>query len=242
MDIQADNTLGEPVNDWMAAQRPTSTTINGKYCRLSPLSTDDIEPLWRAYENADPQLWDYLPYGPFNPSTFAEFIHEKSQTHEAVFYTITSLPSRQAVGFIAYSRIEPKAGSIEVAHVCFSPLLQQTITATETIYLMINQAFELGYRRCEWKCHSLNQRSKKAAQRFGFTYEGKFRQASVIKGRNRDTDWFSIIDKEWPALKTSYMQWLSPDNFDTQLQQILPLKSFIQAPSPLLKSETAHKN
>jgi len=229
----SEKTLGEPVDHWTGAgyplsANPSENTINGQYCRLSPLSTDDTESLWQAYANINPELWDYLPYGPFTPSSFVDFIHKKSQTDDAVFYTIRSQLSNQALGFIAYSRIQPKAGSIEVAHVCFSPALQKTTAATEAVYLMINRAFDLGYRRCEWKCNSLNEGSKKAAQRFGFTYEGQFRQAAVLKGHNRDTNWYSILDKEWPQLKTAYIQWLSPDNFDQQDQQLRSLKDISQ--------------
>ena len=127
--------------------------------------------------------------------------------------------SGDAIGVASYLRINPKEGSIEVGHINFSPRLQQSIGATETMFLMMQWAFENGYRRYEWKCNALNLKSRAAAQRLGFSYEGIFRQATIAKGRNRDTAWFGIIDKEWPDLKQAFQTWLVADNFDSNGQQ-----------------------
>ncbi len=142
-----------------------------------------------------------------------------------MFHAIVDLGSGRAVGVASYLRIDPAAGSIEVGHINYSPLLQRTIAGTEAMYRMMQRAFELGYRRYEWKCNALNAASRKAAQRLGFSYEGVFRQARVDKGRNRDTAWYAAIDKEWPALDAACRQWLDPANFDGRGQQRVPLSS-----------------
>jgi RimJ/RimL family protein N-acetyltransferase len=135
------------------------------------------------------------------------------------FHAIVDRATGQAVGVASYLRIDPAAGSIEVGHINYSPLLQRTVAATETMYLMMRRAFELGYRRYEWKCNALNAPSRGAAQRLGFSYEGVFRQARVDKGRNRDTAWYAMIDTEWPALDQAFRRWLDPANFDEQGRQ-----------------------
>ncbi len=222
--------LGTPLPNWKIPCRPKKEFITGNYCQLEPLNVaQHANDLWHAYTGDNKaHIWDYLPYGPFNNcSEFEDFLKTRAQSNEDIFYAIVLCESQQAVGHIAYSRIQPNAGSIEIAHVCFSPLLQKTTAATQAIYLLIDHCFSLGYRRCEWKCNSLNQASKNAAQRLGFTYEGRFRQAVVVKGRNRDTDWYSIIDGEWPALKTAFQQWLDPSNFK-ELQQKKNLSFFIR--------------
>jgi len=136
-----------------------------------------------------------------------------------MFHAVIDAASGHAAGVASYLRINPAHGSIEVGHINYSPLLQNGAAATEAMYLMMRRAFELGYRRYEWKCDALNDKSRAAAQRLGFTYEGTFRQAMIVKGRNRDTAWYSVIDTEWPALKRAFEAWLDPANFDAEGRQ-----------------------
>ena len=143
--------------------------------------------------------------------------------NDPLFFTIVDCAGSKPLGLASYLRIDPRCGSIEVGHLAYSPLLQRTATATEAMYLMMARAFELGYRRYEWKCDALNAASRSAAQRLGFIFEGIFRQATVVKGRNRDTAWFAIIDQDWPAIRDAFMRWLSPDNFDADGRQRSPL-------------------
>ncbi len=153
--------------------------------------------------------------GPFNSSAqFYRWVNKVNKTNDPLFYAIRKLDGGKWEGMASFLRIIPGSGSIEVGNISFSPSLKRTIAATEAMFLMMSWVFETGYRRYEWKCDALNMASRYAAQRLGFSYEGIFRQATVIKGRNRDTAWFSIIDKEWPALKEAFSVWLSQRNFD----------------------------
>ena len=138
---------------------------------------------------------------------------------DPLFHAIIDSATGKAIGVASYLRIDPASGSIEVGHINYSPLLQRTPAATEAMYLMMQRVFELGYRRYEWKCDALNARSRAAAQRYGFSFEGVFRQATVYKGRNRDTAWYAAIDQEWPALQAAFLQWLDPANFDQDGRQ-----------------------
>ena len=156
----------------------------------------------------------------------------KSQAHDPLFYAIVDLAKGEAVGVASYLRISPSSGSIEVGHINYSPLLQRTPAATEAMYLMMAQAFDLGYRRYEWKCHALNAPSRSAAQRLGFSFEGIFRQAAVVKGRNRDTAWYAAIDEEWPALREAFERWLDPTNFDEKGNQRVRLSDLTAKRSP----------
>jgi RimJ/RimL family protein N-acetyltransferase len=175
--------------------------LSGRHVVLEPLSAEKHAALlYPAYVGED-HVWDYLPYGPFSSA---------AQYHRWV---------RDSAAQASFLRIKPEAGSIEVGHINFSPALQRTPAATEAIFLMMQWAFEAGYRRFEWKCDALNRPSRRAAQRLGLSYEGVFRQATIVKGRNRDTAWFAAIDTEWPALKEAFEAWLSPSNFDGQGQQ-----------------------
>jgi len=165
-------------------------------------------------------MWTYLPYGPFeSPDGYRDWVTERSRDSDPLFLAIVDGATGLATGVASYLRIDSGNGSIEVGHLAYSPLLQRTPAATEAMYLMMRHAFELGYRRYEWKCNALNTPSRVAAQRLGFAYEGIFRQASVVHGRNRDTAWYAIIDSEWPALQAAYEQWLAPANFDSDGQQ-----------------------
>ncbi|BAP89614.1 putative Acyl-CoA N-acyltransferase [Burkholderiales bacterium GJ-E10] len=148
---------------------------------------------------------------------------------DPLLFAIVDNATERALGVAGYLRITPNAGTIEIGHLHFSPLLQRTAMATEALFLMMREAFALGYRRLEWKCNSLNQPSRRAAQRLGFRFEGIFRQAAVVKGRNRDTAWFSIIDGEWPALHAAIERWLAPENFDRDGRQRVSLTSLTEA-------------
>lgn len=176
------------------------------------------------------EMWRYLPYGPFDGlQSYREWMVSFCNSPDPLFYAILDSKTTNALGVASYLRIDKNNGVIEVGHLAYSPLLQRTRTATEAMYLMMQHAFELGYRRYEWKCNSLNMPSRAAAERLGFTFEGIFRQAAVIKDRNRDTAWYSIIDKEWPALKQAFETWLADDNFDADGRQKVALSTLTSA-------------
>jgi len=179
-------------------------------------------------------MWTYLPYGSFGSfDSFKAWMSDICAGPDPLPYAIIDLRSNRVVGLAAYLRIAPAAGSIEVGHVLYSPLLQRGTLATEAMYLLMRRAFELGYRRYEWKCDVFNAKSRAAAQRLGFSCEGIFRQAVVYKSRTRDTAWFSVIDGEWPALKEAFERWLHPANFDERGEQRTRLSGLT---APLLKA------
>jgi RimJ/RimL family protein N-acetyltransferase len=216
--------IGEPVDGWTPPSAPPRAALPGRYCVLEPLDlARHADSLWSA-NSLDTELrnWTYLPYGPF--AAFADYrawVERASATDDPMFFAV--MLQGRAAGVASYLRIAPDAGSIEVGHINFSPLLQRTPASTEAMFLMMRHAFDLGYRRYEWKCDALNAPSRAAAQRLGLSYEGVFRQATVYKQRNRDTAWYAAIDKEWPALEQAFMQWLSPANFDAEGRQRIPL-------------------
>jgi RimJ/RimL family protein N-acetyltransferase len=200
---------------------PSRAVLPGRYCWLEPLDVERHgQQLWDAYAlDTDHRNWTYLSHGPYRSmSDFAAWARGASSSLDPLFFAIVE-PVGRATGVAAYLRISPGAGAIEVGHIHMSPLLQRTPAATEAMFLMMKAAFDLGYRRYEWKCDALNAPSRAAAERLGFTFEGTFRQALVYKGRNRDTAWYSIIDKEWPRLRAAFERWLSPDNFDGEGRQ-----------------------
>ena len=188
---------------------------------LEPLNAEKHAALlFRAYEGED-HVWDYLPYGPFSSSAqYHRWVHSVTDKSDPVFFAVRNLATGHFDGVLSLLRIDPAAGSIEVGHINFSPALQRTPVATEALFLTMQWAFEAGYRRFEWKCDALNVPSRRAGQRLGLSYEGTFRQATVYKGRNRDTAWFAAIDKEWPALKEAFRVWLDPSNFNEEGHQI----------------------
>jgi RimJ/RimL family protein N-acetyltransferase len=213
---------GNPVPDWSVPPVPDDhVAFSGKYCAMEPLVADTHAALlYRSYVDQD-QVWNFLPYGPFSSSAqYHRWVRDTEQDDAVRFFAIRNCATDAFEGVASYLRIAPTAGSIEVGHINFSPALQKTRAATEAIYLMMAWAFEAGYRRFEWKCDALNTASRRAAQRLGLSYEGVFRQAAVVKGRNRDTAWFAAIDSEWPALKEAYRVWLDPSNFDAHGRQI----------------------
>lgn len=233
------NTLGQPIGedvDWTGAKRPPRTNMQGRYCRLEPLDIDRHAPdLFEAF-SADKTgaIWTYLFTDPFESETaLRQWMRAACLGDDPLFHAIIDNTTNKAVGFATFMRIDPVMGVIEVGNINFSPLLQRTPAATEAMFLMMRRAFnELGYRRYEWKCDNLNAPSHKAAKRLGFKYEGLFRQALVYKGRNRDTAWFSIVDKEWPALERAFTGWLAPKNFDSAGQQINKLSEFMALERP----------
>lgn len=208
--------VGAPVEDWSARPRPTAAPMFGRFCRLERLDPDrHAAPLHAAHETApDAGNWTYLPVGPFaSQKAYETYLRAQAAKTDPFHHAVIDAASGRAVGTAAYARIDPANGAIEIGHLAFSPLLQRTSAATETIYLLLRRAFgELGYRRVEWKCDSLNSASRRAAERFGFHHEGVFRQAMVYKGRSRDTAWFAMIDRDWPAARLAFERWLSPDN------------------------------
>ncbi len=212
--------IGTPLPDWTPPPRPERQVFTGRYCRLVPLTVEHAEDLLAAHQtDTDGRMWTYLPEGPFNSlNSFRPFVEELAASEDPLHYAI--LVDGRAVGSASFLRIAPTAGSIEVGYITYSPLLQRTRASTETMFLMMQWAFEAGYRRYEWKCNALNAPSRKAAERLGFSYEGVFRQAQIVKGANRDTAWFAAIDSEWPALKAAFETWLAPENFDTDGNQI----------------------
>ncbi|MBA5775777.1 GNAT family N-acetyltransferase [Stappia sp. F7233] len=214
--------IGFPVPDWEPCPLPPRTTMTGRFCSVVPLSPDHAEDLFSAYQaDESGRIWTYLSYGPF--ASLHEFRNWMTATcfgDDPLFHAIVSAETGKPVGVASYLRIDDRQGVIEVGHINFSPLLQRTAVASEAMFLMMRRVFdELGYRRYEWKCDALNAPSQQAARRLGFSYEGTFRQAMIYKGRNRDSAWFSIIDKEWPALKQAFLAWLAPENFDKQGRQ-----------------------
>jgi RimJ/RimL family protein N-acetyltransferase len=196
--------------------------MEGLFVRLEALRPAHSDALFAANaEDSEGRNWAYLPYGPFaEKEPYRRWVADAASKPDPQFYTIFDRASGRAVGVASLMRMDPANGVIEVGHINYSPLLQRHPGGTEAMYLMMARAFdELGNRRYEWKCHALNQPSRRAAERLGFTFEGIFRQASVVKGRNRDTAWYSVIDSEWPAQKAAFEAWLAPENFDAAGRQ-----------------------
>ncbi len=219
--------IGEPLPGWTARAQPPRTAMQGRLCRLEPLSAArHAAALFEAHAlDAEGRNWTYLPYGPFeSAAAYTRWAEQAERQADPQFHAIVLEPSERPVGVASFLRIEPAMGVIEVGHLAYSPVLQRTPAATEAMFLMMRRVFaELGYRRYEWKCDALNAPSRRAAERLGFRYEGTFRQMHVVKGRNRDTAWFSIIDSEWPALEHAFTRWLAPENFDAAGRQQLSL-------------------
>jgi RimJ/RimL family protein N-acetyltransferase len=200
--------------------------------RLEPIEVArHAESLYRL-SHARPEdaaLWNYLAYGPFaDQGAFEGWLAERAGSDDPLFFAIVEQASGQASGMASYLNIVSAHGCIEIGHIWFAPPLQKTRGATEAIFLMMRHVFDdLGYRRLEWKCNALNEASMRAARRFGFTYEGTFRQHMVVKGRNRDTAWFALLDREWPAVRAAFERWLHPDNFDAAGRQRTSLSALM---------------
>jgi len=225
------NALGQPIGeslDWQGATPPPRVVLNGQYCTVVPLTPVHAPDLFAATQlDADGRNWTYLFEDPITDlAGFTAWAEKASQSTDPLYHAVISAETGKAVGYATFIRITQAAGTIEIGNIHMSPALQGTRAATEMQYLMMKQAFALGYRRYEWKCDSLNAPSRRAALRLGFTFEGIFRQALVYKGRNRDTAWFSVTDKEWPSLEKAFVNWLSEENFDSSGNQMDKLQSF----------------
>ncbi|MEL6373447.1 MAG: GNAT family protein [Pseudomonadota bacterium] len=221
------NALGQPVDrevpQWQGCAPPPTTPMVGRFCRVEPLRAQNhARSLWAAMQ-LDPQglNWTYSPAEmPADFEGFRAMVTAHEASADPMFHAIVDADSGDTVGWATYMRLDPPMGVIEVGNIHYSPRLQRQPAGTEAMYLMMRRAFdELGYRRYEWKCHAHNAPSRAAALRYGFTPEGVHRQAMVLKGRNRDTAWYSILDSEWPAIKAAFKAWLDPANFDADGQQ-----------------------
>lgn len=218
--------FGAPVPDWAPPPAPGPETMDGSYVRLERLDAARHAADLHAANVASDAIWDYLPYGPFaQEEDYRAWATGMQGLPDPFFYALRDLRTGRCAGVASYLRITPSAGSIEVGHINLSPALQRSPAATEAMALMMGWAFDAGYRRYEWKCDALNLPSRRAASRLGLSFEGVFRQAAVVKGRNRDTAWFAAIDSEWPRLKSAFATWLAPSNFDSSGRQRQSLSS-----------------
>ncbi len=223
--------IGEPVDGWTARPRPPRTPIAGRFCRIEP-----IDPARHAadlhaanLQDKEGRNWTYLGYGPFaDLAGYRAWMDASCLGDDPLFHAVVDQASGKALGVASYLRIDPPVGVIEVGHINYAPALQRSSAATEAMYLLMRRVFdELGYRRYEWKCDALNAPSRQAALRLGFQYEGIFRQATLYKGRNRDTAWYAVIDRDWPAVKAGFEAWLDPANFDAGGKRRRSLSSFM---------------
>ena len=225
--------------DWKPAAAPGRQSLDGRYGQVVPVDPGrQAHDLFEASHGAggDPAIWNYLGYGPFSDeAAFTAWLAERAASTDPLFFAILDRATGRALGMASYLRIVPADGVIEIGHIWLAPALQRTRLATEAIFLMARHAFEtLGNRRFEWKCNALNAPSRRAAIRFGFTFEGLFRQHMIDKGRNRDTAWYAMIDRDWPAIRQAFEAWLDPGNFDAAGRQRRPLAARNAAgPSPL---------
>jgi RimJ/RimL family protein N-acetyltransferase len=207
--------------DWKPARVPAKVPLEGAAVVLEPVDpARHAAALFSSSEDA-PELWQHLAYGPFpNQDEFAGWLQDRAATDDPLFYALVDRAAGEARGMASYLRIEPEHGVIEIGHIWFAPAMQRTRAATEAIFLLARHAFDdLGNRRLEWKCNSMNAPSRRAAERFGFTFEGIFRQHMVTKGRNRDTAWYSMTDGEWPSRRAAFEAWLATENFDPEGRQ-----------------------
>ena len=214
--------MSTDLSHWQPRPFPPHEPLQGRLIRLEPLDAarhgDD---LWQELQGPDPALWDYLPYGPFaERAAFDAWLAGHADGRDPQCYAVVEQTDGRALGLLAYLRITPKDGCIEIGHIAFGAALQRTPGATEAVFLLARNAFDtLGYRRLEWKCNAHNARSRRAAKRFGFSYEGLFRQHMIVKGENRDTAWYALLDGEWPQCRAAFQRWLAADNFDAEGRQ-----------------------
>ena len=207
--------FGAPLVGWRVPPRPDAKGMTGRLVQLERLDADAHAADLHRANSADDTIWDYLPYGPFaSAAGYHRWVRDSTAGVDPVFYALRDQATGHLGGVASYLRINPEAGSIEVGHINYAAELQRTPAATEAMYLMMAWVFAAGYRRYEWKCDAMNAPSRRAAQRLGFSYEGVFRQATIVKGRNRDTAWFAVIDTDWPALREAFEAWLAPGNFN----------------------------
>ncbi|MEO1721454.1 MAG: GNAT family protein [Pseudomonadota bacterium] len=226
-----------PLSDWTPPPAPGRMVLEGAYLRLEPLTLAHADALHAANDEAE--RWHYLPYGPFELDAYRDWVREISRHADPLFFAFVT--AEGPVGIGSLMRIAPAAGTIEIGHLNFSRHLAGRPAATEGIFMMADWAFAAGYRRLEWKCDAANRASRRAAQRFGFSYEGIFRQAAVVKGRNRDTAWFAMMDWEWPQLRQAFTSWLAAPNFDVNGRQRQRLSALtapvLAARDPLLEHD-----
>ena len=223
--------LGEPL-DWSPPPPPARVELRGAHVLARPLDADrDAGPLYEISHPpaGDPGIWTYLPDGPYDSvADFHADLTAAQESDDPLFFTLVA--GGRPLGIASYLRIEPRHGVIEIGHIWFGPGLARTTAATEAIYLLAANAFDtLGYRRLEWKCNALNAPSRHAAERFGFTFEGVFRNHQVSKGRNRDTAWYAIVDRDWPPIRAGFQAWLAPQNFGPAGRQRQALSELIVA-------------
>lgn len=216
--------VGPVVDPLPPGTKPDLRPLHGRWVRLDPVNVArHAQSLFHSFDGKDPDgdVWTWMPYGPFTDlDQFSTWLKDREASRDPWFYAIINRKTGEACGMGSFMRADAVNGVIEIGHIWFSPALQQTREATEAIYLMIRHAFDdLGVRRLEWKCDALNKPSQAAAKRFGFTFEGIFRQHLIVKGRNRDTAWFSMLDKDWPACRAGFEAWLAESNFDEQGRQ-----------------------
>ena len=219
--------IGSPV-DATPAARPGPVKLDGCFCRIEKLDlVRHSQALWQAMKD-DLSLWTYLAVGPFSDQpSFQQWVEERAVLLDPYAYAVVDKANGQATGIVTLMEIRPAARVIEMGSIVYSRALQRTPAATEAQYLVARYVFDdLRYRRYEWKCNALNQPSRAAALRLGFTYEGIFRQHMIIKGRNRDTAWFAMLDSEWPAVRAAFERWLAPENFDADGKQKTSLREF----------------
>jgi RimJ/RimL family protein N-acetyltransferase len=208
--------FGEPLPHWTPPPWPGPMRLEGAWARLEPLAPGHAPALFAANRESD-AIWDYLPYGPFaDEASYAAWVSSMAAKPDPLFFALVDRASGLPGGVMSLLRITPAAGSIEVGHICLAPRIQRTRAASEAVFLLADWSFREGYRRFEWKCDALNRPSRRAAERFGFSYEGVFRQATVVKGRNRDTAWFAMTDGDWRCLRPAWQSWLEPANFDEE--------------------------
>ena len=221
--------VGLPVNAFPAA-RPGVARLEGRFGRIEKLDAGHAADLWAGVRGQD-ALWSYMPYGPFTDErAFNAWIAERAALEDPFAYAIVDGESGRALGIFTLMEIRPAMRVIEVGHVLYTPALQRTPLATEAQYTLARYAFEtLGYRRYEWKCNALNAPSRSAAERYGFSYEGLFRQHVIVKGRNRDTAWYAMLDQDWPKIRTGFERWLEPGNFDADGNQKRSLQALRDA-------------
>ena len=220
--------------DWTPVRRPDRTPLRGSHVLLRPVDpAADAAPLYAVSHppDGDAAIWTYMPDGPYaGPDELRRMLEWASASDDPHYYTLVRLPDERPLGIASYLRITPEFGVIEIGHIWFGVPLQRTTAATEAIYLLAAHAFDdLGYRRLEWKCNALNAASRRAAERFGFSFEGVFRNHMVLKGRNRDTAWYAIADDDWPAIRSGFQAWLAPENFDGEGGQAQSLGDLIAA-------------
>lgn len=220
--------VGFPLPDWQPAPFPSRSPLRGQHCNLVPLETAHCEALFQAYSlTEDDRDWTWL--GAEKPASLQDmmrWIQNKIQDVTLVPWAVTDIRHARPVGVVCYSNIDAVNGALEIGHVTWSPLMQQTSMGTDALYRLLKNAFALGYRRVAWRCDSLNMASRKAAERVGFSFEGRFRQAMTRKQRNRDTDWLSVIDAEWPVIEKALSGWLSLENFDRNGAQKRSMETF----------------